>query len=222
MAFGFGSTEGSGAGDRVVTSFTAHATQRSYGVWVYPSSGGDSIKRIFEKRVSSNQVELVIYNTVQTRIEYERQWSLQRGRWSVPSFTGNVWTHLGISYDSESTGNDAEIYVNGASQSVTTLDVPSGSAMNNGDPYVIGNRGDGTRTIGARLAEFAIWDRVLSPSEWLALGSGVSPLYFARELRCYVPLIRDAVDILNGNCSTIGTQPRRHLPTLFPQSIQAG
>lgn len=214
MALGFGSTEGSGSGDRVVTAFTAHATQRSYGVWVYPSAGGDDVKRVFEKRTISNQVELVIYNTSQSRIEYERQWSGIRGRWSSPSFISDTWTHLGVSYDSSNSSNGAEIYANGLAQPVTVLDVPAGIPLGNTDQYVIGNRGDGTRTFGARLAEFAIWDRILKSSEWIALGRGFSPLCFPRDLRCYVPLIREGVDVVNSECTISGAVPRAHPPVM--------
>lgn len=219
MALGFGSTEGSGPGDRVVTSFTTHATQRSYGVWVYRSDGGDEIQRVFEKRTSSGQVELVIYNPIQSRIEYEREWSGFRGRWSAPTFPNDTWTHLGISYDSSSSNNDAVFYENGIVQSVSVLDAPSGSVVNNSDPYVIGNRGDGSRTFGARLAEFAIWNRLLSQGEWTALGAGVSPMSFPQELRCYVPLIRDGGDLLASVSFVSGTQPKAHPRILRQNSI---
>lgn len=221
MALGFGNIEGSGSGDRVTTAFTAHATQRSYGVWVYPSDGGDGIKRVFEKRTVNGQVELVIYNVFQFRIEYEREWSINRGRWSSPTFPANAWTHLGISYDSSSTDNDAAFYANGVLQSVTELDAPVGSVVNNGDPYVIGNRGDGTRTFGARLAEFALWDRLLSQSEWAALGGGISPLHFARDLRCYVPMIRDGLDLVAGPTLVSGAVPHNHPPVIGRSSIWA-
>lgn len=214
MALGFGSTEGSGSGDRVTTAFTAHATQRSYGVWVYPSTGGDTVKRVFEKRTTGDQVELVIYNTVQSRIEYERQWSGLRGRWSSPTFTANAWTHLGIAYDSSASGNDAEFYANGLAQLVTVLNVPTGVALSNADPYIIGNRGDGTRTFGARLAEFAIWDRILQPDEWAALGRGMSPLCYPQGLSCYVPMIREGTDLINGVCNVLGAAPRSHPPVV--------
>ena len=219
MALGFGSTEGSGSGDLVTTAFTAHATQRSYGVWVYPSSGGDFIKRVFEKRTSSSQVELVIYNTNQLRIEYERQWSGLRGRWSSPTFATNSWTHLGISYDSSNTNNDAVFYANGVAQSVSILDAPVGSVINNVDPYIIGNRGDGTRTFGARLAEFAIWDRTLSPGEWAALGRGLSPVCFPQDLRCYVPMIREGTEIINGGSAVSGAVPHSHPRVVYRRGV---
>jgi hypothetical protein len=217
MARGFGFTEGSGSGDRVVTSFTAHAQQRSYGIWIKPTSGGDSVKRVFEKRGDGDQVELVIYNIFQNRIEFERQWTLQRGRWSIPTFPNDVWTHLGISYDFGSAANDAVFYANGVTQSVTTLDAPSGLPVSNTDPFVIGNRGDGTRTIGAHLAEFAIWDRLLSQGEWAALGKGFSPLAFPHLLRCYVPLLREPADYFRHGSVDVGTIPRNH-----PRIIQSG
>jgi hypothetical protein len=219
MALGFGSTEGSGSGDRVTTAFTAHATQRSYGVWIYPSDGGDSIKRVFEKRTNSGQVELVIYNTSQFRIEYERQWSGLRGRWSTPSFVADAWTHLGITYDSSNSSNDAVFYKNGTAQPVTVLNVPTGAAENNTDPYIIGNRGDGTRTFGARLAEFAIWDRILTPDEWISIGRGLSPVCYPKDLRCYVPMIRDGLDLINGVCTVTGASPRTHPPVMSRRGV---
>jgi hypothetical protein len=214
MALGFGSTEGSGSGDRVTTAFTAHATQRSYGVWAYRSDGGSSIGRFFDKRTSSSQVELLHHDTSANVIVYERDYTIHRGRWIAAINPVNEWVHIGVSYDAGDTANDATIYFNGVSQVVTEFDAPAGSPLTNPDPYCVGNRGDGGRTYSGRLAEFAVWDRILTAEEWGAIGSGVDPLSLRRSLVCYVPLIREVVDLIGGKPSVTGgaiqTHPRAY------------
>ncbi len=214
MALGFGSTEGSGSGDLVTTAFTAHATQRSYGVWVYRSGGGSVIARLFEKRTGNSQVELLHHDTSVNVIVYERDYTVHRGRWVVAINPANEWVHIGVSYDSGNTANDAAIYFNGVSQAVTEYDAPIGSPLTNPDPYCVGNRGDGTRTYPGRLAEFAIWDRILTPEEWAAIGAGVSPLSYRRSLVCYVPLVRDIVDFVGAKPSATGGASQPH-PRVF-------
>jgi hypothetical protein len=210
MALGFGSTEGSGSGDRVVTGFTAHATQRSYGVWAYRSDGGSSIGRFFDKRTSSNQVELLHHDSSVNLIVYERDYTIHRGRWTAAINAANDWVHIGVSYDAGDTANDAIVYFNGVSQVVTEFDAPAGARLTNSDPYCVGNRGDGSRTYSGRLAEFAVWDRILTAEEWGAIGSGVSPLSLRRSLVCYVPLMRDVVDLKGGKPSVIGGAVQTH------------
>jgi hypothetical protein len=218
MARGFGFTEGSGSGDRVVTSFTAHAQQRSYGIWAYRSSGGSTIGRLFEKRNFGTQVELFHHDTLNEVMVYERGYTIQRGRWVIPINPLGLWTHFGVSYDSSSTSNDAEFYVNGTPQTADEYDTPAGLPLTNSDAYHVGNRGDGNRNYPGRLAEFAVWNRILTPAEWAAIGSGFSPLCFAESLVCHVPLVRDLTDSVGAPASAVAGSVRVHPRILHPAS----
>ncbi|MGF1592860.1 MAG: LamG-like jellyroll fold domain-containing protein [Kiloniellaceae bacterium] len=218
MARGFGFTEGAGSGDRVVTSFTAHAPQRSYGIWAYRSSGGSTIGRLFEKRNFGTQVELLHHDSVNEVIVYERDYTIQRGRWVIPINPLGTWTHFGVSYDSSSLSNVADFYVNGALQTAVEYDAPAGSPLSNADAYHVGNRGDGNRNYPGRLAEFAVWNRILAAEEWTAIARGFSPLCFARSLVCHIPLIREATDSVGAAATVVGGSARSHPRLLYPAS----
>jgi len=79
---------------------------------------------------------------------------------------------------------------NNASQSVTQLTAPAGSfdSTTVGDVFQLGNNFTLSRAWDGKLAEFAAWNRILTPGERVALSLGYSPLMMLPGLRVYVPL----------------------------------
>lgn len=219
MALGFGTTEGGSLADRIETSLTDHSAQRSFSMLAYLSTGGAfSAPRLFEKRVSGSQVELLFLAGGAAEVSYVREFSGSRGRWDAPLFASNVWVQVGVSYDSSSVSNNARIYFNGVEQAAVRSDTPSGVVDTNTDPYVVGNRGDGLRCWPGRMAEFAIWDRLLTDEEWAGLGAGFSPSCFPRSLVSYVPLVREKIDLLRAAPTIIGTVVQNHPRTFYPSA----
>jgi len=166
---GYGPTYGSGTGDYLQSSFTKHATLRTYACWVTQNSvGGGSSGRIFDKMSSSitNQVELMLVGSA-GYYSFGRTFSTTQGAWEMPvSTTNNIWYLIAFSYDSSSTSNDPIGYINGRSQTINEFSTPSGTLVDNAAEYMIGNRGSGaTRYWDGLIGPLFIWNRILSPSE---------------------------------------------------------
>lgn len=214
MALGFGSTLGSGTTDSVVTALTSHSTTRSYSIWANRNgSGGGSLGRMFEKRTSGAQVELLyVNNNLHTSYNYSRNWSGATADWEIAQPGTGSWNHVGVTYDGGSSANTPVMYLNGVSQSVTTNVAASGSINTNSDPYVIGNRtNDNARVWDGSLAEFAIWNVILDAAEMAALGAGISPLLIRpASLVLYVPLVRELLDVKNAPPTKTGTAVQPH------------
>lgn len=215
-------------GDKITTSFSAHATQRTYSIWAWiDGAGGGGRGRIFEKRVAGAEVELFYYNTTdvgQPWVEYNRDWSSSSTtRWATPTNSAPTgqWLNLIVTYDGGATTNDPVIYIDNSSQSLTETNAPSGSIVTNADAYVLGARGgDSLRNFDGKLAEFAIWDRILTTGEIAALAKGYSPAFFFTSLVEYLPLIRSMVSYKNAAATDTGTAEIAHPRIIYPSLSQ--
>lgn len=212
MARGFSTIEGVGTSDAITTALSAHATQRSYCIWVYRSGdGGGSLGRMFEKRTAGAQVEQLYNNT--TNYGFARAWSGDSTvEWRWPRPAANVWSRIAFSYDAGSTGNVPVVYQDGALQTLTPLGTPSGSVSTNSDVYVIGNRtNDSARCWSGMLAEFAIWDTILTAAQLQDLSSGaVRPQLLPTSRVLYVPMIGPNEDLHNSPPTITGTKVQTH------------
>lgn len=200
--------------DKITTTYTTHGTQRTYACW-FNRNANDG--RIFDKRTASAQVELIFNNGGPW--EYDRNWSGSQGSWKVNDTIGTgVWGHIVVTYDAGATTNDPVIYLNAASQAFTLDSNPSSGTPNtNTDPYVIGNRGsDNARNFNGNLAEFAIWDRILTQEEITALATGYAPSFFPNSLVMYEPMIRDNVNLKVAPSTISGTAVVDHPRILYP------
>ena len=216
------------AGDKITTGFSSHATARTYHIKALTDgAGGGGRGRFFEKRVAGAEVEIFYYNTTdanQPYIEYDRVWSGTDGRWRTPtsSLTLDQWVDIILTYDGGATTNDPLIYLDGVSQTITQLvGDPTGSLDTNADAYVIGNRGnDDARDFNGKLAEFAIWDRILGAGEIAALAAGFSPLFIPNSLVSYCPLVRNMIDLKNGAITDDATAEFPHPRIIYPSLAQ--
>ena len=87
-----------------------------------------------------------------------------------------------------------------------------------GDAY-FGAREDleANRFLGGRLAEWAKWDRALDSDERAALVKGYSPSFFMKDLKWYVPMVRDYTARVGGiTITNNGTTVVQHPPILYP------
>ncbi len=167
-----------GGTDRVLSGLHTHALARSFLVWTKRiGPGGGNLGRIFDKRTSSTEVELLYNDSAKKVYHYMREWSGGVGNWTIPQPSPNVWHHIAVVYDASSSANSPKIYVDGISQVVTRLNAPSGSPLTNTDPYVIGNRGAGDRGWNGVLDDFRIYYIALTSAQIQAalLTEGSSP-----------------------------------------------
>jgi len=104
-------------------------------------------------------------------------------------------------------GTKCVAYVNGVSQVVT--DQPTATTI--GTPTQMGIANNAGYRMNGRLAELAIYARVLSADEAAMHAAGYSCKHFPSGLIFYAPLIRDVHDIVGGLTGTItGTTVSDH------------
>jgi hypothetical protein len=222
VARGFGATYGTTTTDKIVSGLTAHATLRTYSIWVFRNgNGGGNLGRMVDKRTGADgHTEMLNFEIVAVAYQYSRQWSGGEGRWAFSAPATGEWHQFSVSYDGGAAANDPVMYLDGASQSLVTDINQSGSLNTSGSNYVIGNRGnDDARNWDGQLAEFAVWDRILSAAEHAALGKGFSPLHFRQSLILYVPMIRESVDYYSTVPTVTGALVQPHIRVIFPVAI---
>lgn len=221
MARGFGTTLGAATTDRAVTTLTAHSVQRTFSIWTNRrSTGGGGLGRVFDKRVAGAETELFY---VDVNYNFARIFSGGASRWTIPTslVPADTWCHFAITYDSSSAANDPVICIDGVVHGVTAAARGSGTASVNSDAYVVGNRAnDGARNWDGLLAEWAVWDRILSADDIAALAKGFSPAFFPASLVSHMPLVRDNVDELRAAPTLTGTAVQPHPSILYPETPQ--
>lgn len=186
MARGFGSTDGAGTTDKIVTNYTACHTLNTWSVqfWL-TGAGGGGFGRLFDK---GNPLNL-LYDNAAGKISFGRLWTTTSGTWTIAAPATGGWNNLCITYDGGLTTNVPIFYLNGTTPTVTAESTPVGTLSTDATVYTIGNRADNIRHLNGRLANPAHWDRIASASEALAITSGISPAYFRNNLKFHYPLI---------------------------------
>lgn len=151
---------------------------------------------------------------------FNAQWSSANGAWSIAKPSTGAWVHCCVTYSWSSTANDPVLYINGASQVITERQAPSGTKVNTGDRLVLGL--NPSFYLNGRLAEFAIWNRVLTAAEVAQLGDGFAPSVMRRGLVFYDPLLRNTTDAIKGTAGTAtGTTVVSHPRTIYPTNYQS-
>lgn len=164
-------------------------------IWLKPASaltGGGGNRRVYERSAASNRGFLGTLDAGVTWTPFfECNFDGGLGAWRTTSQeTLSVLTHLAITYNANATGNTPTFYVNGTARTTSTTSTPIGTRVSDtGESLYLGNRADGTRPQDGPLAEFALWNRVLTQSEIAALANWFSPLFFTNSLKFMTPLI---------------------------------
>ena len=152
-------------------------------------------------------------------------WSTNDGKWSIAKPTTGAWHHIAITYNGGATTNDPIIYKDGVSQTITERVAPTGTLqLPTGSGWIGSDDGTGEFFDG-RLAEFAIWNRILTAGEIAALGKGFSPLTNPVGLVLYLPLIGTAspeIELIGGSNLTLTNAPTNiaHPRIIYPTSFQ--
>ena len=133
--------------------------------------------------------------------------------------TSTAWQHIIV----QRSGNTFTQYVDGSADGSTiNADVNN---INLTSALYLGARSDedNDRRFGGDMAEWAKWDRALVADERAALVLGFSPLFFQRDLKWYLPMVRPYVELKEGltvtnDGSTIGAHPA----IIYPGSNRIG
>ena len=190
---GFGSTDGAGTTDKVLTDIVGTQGPRTYFVLAKLNGwGGGNLGRFFDGTTSSQEL-FYVSNAGNGGLIYWRQFSGgQRTALTVdPNGVSNQFgkiTSYSVSFDSSSPSNQPELYIAGTRYAFASLDsVPTGTANSTGAFY-IGNRGtDNARNIDGTVYLVLVFDRMLSAAEhksltrnpWQVFAPETIPLFWA-------------------------------------------
>src|SRR5262245_17150073 len=93
------------------------------------------------------------------------------GEWDTPanSMAYNSWNHVAVVYDSFSTSNNADLYINGVKQIISKITPPRGTQTSNEGEGIIGNHIPLNRGWEGLIDELRIYNRALSAAEIVSL-----------------------------------------------------
>jgi hypothetical protein len=81
----------------------------------------------------------------------------------------NSWNHVAVVYDSSSTSNNADLYINGVKQTISKINPPRGTQTSNEGEGIIGNHIPLNRGWDGLIDELRIYNRALSAAEIVSL-----------------------------------------------------
>ncbi len=215
MSRGYGTTLGSGGPDTVTTTLISYSTLRSWSIWAYRRV---DINAEYWNKDNGNEAlsaaltgPLVRFKRVLTT-----EWS-----WAYTAPSSAVWTNILVTYDSGNPTTAPIVYYNGVVQTLASNVNGTGTVadVSDSNPIVIGNRAAADRNFDGMLAEFAVWDRILSASE-AGVMAHYSPLFLPQSLVEYVPMIRDNTSLKNAAPTIGGTLVQPHPPIIYPTYAQ--
>jgi hypothetical protein len=126
---------------------------------------------------------------------------------SIPSapytYDGVMRSIIGTWDGSQAEADKVKIYVDGASQTVSINTGIPNTVLGSGQTLCSISARTGRGGCNGRIAEVAIYNRVLTAGEIAAHAVGASCLTFPRGLIFYVPMIREVHDIARGLTGTI-------------------
>ena len=126
--------------------------------WIYPKSDGEGdYGRIAQKGWEFNLRE---ESSGFVKVQFYHGFSTTAGNWKTTNAAValNAWNHLALFYDSDATGNDPVIYVNGVSQAITETSTPAGTRTDDAaQTLYIGNNNTGARTFDGYIMDIKIY-----------------------------------------------------------------
>lgn len=178
IGVGFGSVDGVGTTDKIATSLSGSSGKRSYFVLAKLNGwGGGNFGRLFD---SSGQEQFYVSSSnglVYVRAYGSGQRSANTNAPASVSDTFGKVTSFSVSFDSSSTANEPELYINGIRYPFVTLDgVPSG-AVTAASNLMIGNRADNTRNCDGTIYVFRSFDCMLSAKDHAELTANPNRVY---------------------------------------------
>lgn len=149
-------------------------------------------------------------------------WSGASGEWAYIGPATGGWHHVAVTYDTGSTANVPIMYLDGVSQTLTTLSNPTGTFTGGTQTVYIGNNSLSTRGLGGNLAEAAFWNRLLTAPEIVLLAKGYAPSHLGTGRLMYFPIdgrTSPERNLATGNTGTVtGTAYVDHYPIIKTSS----
>ena len=172
---GFGSTDGAGTTDKVLTDIVGTQGPRTYFVLAKLNGwGGGNYGRFIDGTTSSQEL-FYVSNAGNGGLIYYRTFSggIRTALTVDPNSVSNQFgkiTSYSVSFDASSPSNQPELYIAGTRYAYVSLDgIPTGTANSTGAFY-IGNRGtDNLRNTDGTIYLVLVFDRMLSAAEHKSL-----------------------------------------------------
>jgi len=145
-------------------------TRRTLLAWIKISSyGGGDLGRIVDKRFSGGWTFVTNNFNVTAGLSFTQDFSTSGGNWGLANvLSTDVWTHVGVVYDSTGPGTTPTFYVNGLPFApTTTMSTPSGTtSTDSASPLRFGGEdGSGARQFAGVMDDVRLYRRLLSAAE---------------------------------------------------------
>lgn len=207
----------------LAASQTGHS-QITVAAWVYPDSTAQYGRHFHQEGGAGFNMNMEFDDGWGWVVGHG--WSTTDGKWSIAKPSTGAWVHIGHTYDWTSTTNDPIIYQNGVSQTITERVTPAGSAVNSNTGFWIGSEAGASQFFDGRIAELAIWNRILTADEMAALADGFAPSFFRRGLVFYTPLLGKLTnerDSILGTAGSVdaGVTAIAHPRIIYPTDTQS-
>jgi MSHA biogenesis protein MshQ len=170
-----------GAGAAIANLFSGGGTAEA---WFYAETFGEgAYGRIFEK--GHVQGWSLFVNNTERASSTGFLHGTSSGGWgwwntASSSITLNAWHHVAVTYNQDSSANDAVMYIDGAPAQVVLLQTPGGTMVSDASRALrMGNSSDGDRTFDGVLDELRL-SSVVRSAGWIAteVGNQTEPAAF--------------------------------------------
>jgi len=187
---------------RYSLSTTFYTSSRTVAFWCKPSAISDIEKFLFFDGsdpyatiyIFSNSLELDLPDGANTY-----SWRLS----TLNSFnTANIWYHVCVTLDYKQSGRsetDIKAYINGTEASYGYRQyINRNQNFYSSYKFGIGSSPYNEMPFVGEVADYAVWLRMLQPSEITALYNGLSPLHLRKSLTHYIPYIDNQYNLITG------------------------
>jgi len=152
----------------IIGASAASNKQMSFSVWINKSGdGGGNNGRIFA--FGSTGVEL--YTDGDEQLHFDVHFSGDNGEWETANnvIKLSTWHHVVVTYDANNASHDPKIYIDGIPVTLTEETTPTGALSSFYNPCYIGNNNGGSGGWQGLMADFAVWNSILSEDEVKAI-----------------------------------------------------
>ncbi len=215
MARGFNTTVGSGTTDKISSVLTAHGTTRSWSIWANRRANANS------EHWNKNSIEALTASSTLGAV-FKRGLTSGTYEWRYTGPATGSWANIIVTYDSSTPTTAPIVYFNGVVQTVASTVTATGTANTNASVYDIGNIAASNRAFDGSLAEFAVWDRILTQAEATAIGTANKSARFIPGLVEYIPLAGGATtSVILSAPTVVGTLSTTHPIIAFSHTRSA-
>ena len=142
----------------------------SFSAWINPNSDGENdLGRIWSKGAF---LMTNAESASKVKLEFRVPHSGDNGFWQTTATEVdiNVWSHVAVTYDSDSLSNNPILYVNGEVVAITETQTPTGAySTDAGTDAYIGNFSTDARTFDGEIDEPRLYNDTLTANEVKAL-----------------------------------------------------